>query len=251
MGRQIILSVEVLLIIIENIWDEPEEIDFYSNFSLELRTLAAMSLTCRDLHVISQRHLVRRIILHNSSHLLSLVEHLERFPEYKPFVQEIVIISSYLPLSDIVNRFVHRLSGKVPNLRTLRLRTEMPHREEVPRGENVTVRPSIALHKVALTALRRFTSLSALKLFGVRFGSERQMFNLLFAMKDTVRVFQCEELEFDRLPSDETSYLLSDSQSQGLNAASVLASHQLMLTSIDVRILFLLRRWLCLTDPVI
>ena len=182
------LSTELIEEVIDHVWDDPDELDFWWNYGEEYTTLCALSLSCRALRWRSQYNLLRRVSFLKMSHLQSFSELLDKYPARGELVLELVVLSTAEKPSP-AESFSPLLAGRLPNLRSLRIRTEMDPVDDLDK------RPTPLFHRGALASLGRFSSVTKLQLFGLRFAELSDFLRLLRALPRLV-FLQCMQIWF-------------------------------------------------------
>ena len=184
---------EIIEHIIDLIWDEPDDADFYFNYSIEYRTLAAFSLSCAILRPRCQHHLFRTVTLLNIKHLTSFAAVINSAPRLGKLVKTLVVLAT--PTTpNAATSFAPILAEKLPELHTLRIRTELITAEEVS-----TPPPLFSLHPTALHTFNpHFKIVKSLSLFGLRFRCSGDLYKLLSSWRG-LEVLQCMELSFDEI----------------------------------------------------
>ncbi|KAI0742630.1 hypothetical protein C8Q80DRAFT_1122844 [Daedaleopsis nitida] len=198
MSSSLKCPIEILERVVDLIWEDPDELDFWSNYGDEYRTLCALALSCQHLLPRSRFNLLRRVSLLKMSHLRSFAKTIAHHPHYGDIVRELVILSTGISedkdpkepaeLSP-AESFAVLLANRLPKLRTLRIRTE------VDPDMSLNSRPSLYFHPAALASLRSFSSVSHLQLFGLRFREFSDFLHIIQALHGLV-VLQCMQIWF-------------------------------------------------------
>ncbi|KAI0696383.1 hypothetical protein C8T65DRAFT_663770, partial [Cerioporus squamosus] len=194
------VPLELLEHIVDSISDdEVDEVDHYSDFD-EYRTLRACCLVCRALLPRSRCNLLRRVRIMNMAQLGSfawMLDNIDNADENRSLVLELVIFSVAEKPSP-AESFAPVITGKLPKLRCLRLRTEMG---PVPDPE---MRPALELHRGALACLSSLHQVVELQLFGLRFLQFKHFLRLVSSLPK-LSVLQCMQLWFNPSGARSTS----------------------------------------------
>ncbi len=193
------VPLELLELIVDYIRDDDvDDMDFCSDFD-EYRTLRACCLVCRTLLPRSRGNLLRRVRIMDMRQLASFAWMIDTVVEHRPLVRELTVLSIAEKPSP-AESCAPVLASKLPQLRCLRLRTEM--------GPvlDPTMRPVLEMHRGAFASLSSFKQLDELQLFGLRF-SQFKHFLRLVSSAPQLSVLQCMQLWFNPPKTGSTSDL--------------------------------------------
>ncbi|KAI0752118.1 hypothetical protein C8Q74DRAFT_355545 [Fomes fomentarius] len=182
------IPLETIDMIIDRIWDEPDELDFWSNYGDEYHALCAAALASRALLPRARYNLLKRVSLLKMEHLRSFTAMVMAYPDAGPMVLELVVLSTPQKPSP-AESFPPMLAGLLPTLHHLRIRTE------IDPVEDLDLRPTLAFHRAAVASLSRFGAVCTLQLFGLRFANFSEFLRLIAALPGLVTL-QCMQIWF-------------------------------------------------------
>lgn len=212
---------EIIDMTIDRIWDEPDELDFWSNYGDEYHALCTTALVSRSLLPRARYNLLKRVSLLKMEHLQSFTAMIFIYPESGPMVLDLVILSTPQKPSP-AESFAPMLAGLLPTLQSLRIRTE------IDPVEDLDLRPTLAFHRAAIASLSRFKTVTILQLFGLRFANFSDFLRLLTALPGLVTL-QCMQIWFCNSARHQRSYIR--------------ATRPLQLKTLDVSMLHAIIYW--------